>query len=272
MVNIMSKQFFFLAGLHRSGNTVLASILNQNPDFYVSPLSSLVQHMWNAHSHMMNSQNGMINSLDVQRSIYMTGKMIDLYYEDVNKPIIFDRNKAWANPGNIDLLRFHLNVKPKIIFTTRPILEIIASKIHLDKDGLLFHMRNDNFIEDSNLTEDENLADYLASDMFKIEVLRSYFLQSLDNPQNDGIIHVVKYEDLLNSPQKTMDKIYNFLELDLFEHDFNNIQQIEGNNEFVIGLPKDLHKIRKEISKSNVRVEDYLSQYTIDKYKDVRYF
>ena len=39
------KQFFFLAGMQRSGATVLSAILNQNPDVWVSPASPLYRMM-----------------------------------------------------------------------------------------------------------------------------------------------------------------------------------------------------------------------------------
>ena len=36
------KTYHFLAGLPRSGSTVLASILNQNPEVYVTPTSPML--------------------------------------------------------------------------------------------------------------------------------------------------------------------------------------------------------------------------------------
>jgi hypothetical protein len=35
------KQFFFMAGMQRSGATVLSAILNQNKDMWVTPASPL---------------------------------------------------------------------------------------------------------------------------------------------------------------------------------------------------------------------------------------
>ena len=86
------------------------------------------------------------------------------------------------------------------------------------------------------------------------------------------MIHVVKYEDLLNTPQETMDKIYDFLEIESFQHNFKNIRKIEEYDETAAKLPKDLHKVRRVLGKSDVRVEDYLTPRCIEKYKDLRYF
>ena len=37
----MNKQIFFLSGMFRCGTNLLRSIMNQNPDFYISPNSFL---------------------------------------------------------------------------------------------------------------------------------------------------------------------------------------------------------------------------------------
>lgn len=38
----MNKSIYFLAGLPRSGSTLLANILAQNPSIYVTPTSGIV--------------------------------------------------------------------------------------------------------------------------------------------------------------------------------------------------------------------------------------
>ena len=40
------KTYHLLAGLPRSGNTLLSAILNQNPDIYSSPLSPITGMLW----------------------------------------------------------------------------------------------------------------------------------------------------------------------------------------------------------------------------------
>lgn len=268
----MGKQYHFLAGLHRSGNTVLSSILNQNPETYSSPISSLVEHMWVCHSTIQNFESSRVSSEDKQRSINMVSKMTERYYEDIDKPIVFDRSKAWANPANINMIKTYVSKKSKIIFTTRPILQCVASLIAIDKETMIMNMLNSNFVLNPKLKENENLADFLFSDYSNPELIRKYFIDSIDNPDNAGMIHVVKYEDLLSTPQETMDNIYNFLELESFKHNFKNIRKLEEYDDAAAGLAKDLHKVRRVLGKGDVRIEEYLTPYTIEKYKDLRYF
>lgn len=197
--------------------------------------------------------------------------MLDNYYEDVEKPIVFDRDKNWAHPANTQMMKECLDFKPKIIFTTRPIIEILASFIAIDKDTLVGWMNNSGYRYNDKLTLNDNLCDYLMSENGEVRrILRS--LDSIDNPDDAGMIYVVKYEDLLDAPQETMNGIYDFLEIEQFKHNFTNIRKIEEYNEAAAGLPKDLHKIRRVLGKSDVKVEEYLTPYAIEKYKDVRYY
>lgn len=266
----MGKQYYFLAGLHRSGNTVLSSILNQHPDIYTSPLGPLCEYMWRTYYASKEFESAKSN-IYPERSKRLLSRMLENYYEDIEKPIIFDRDKNWAHPANIEMIKDCLNFKPKIIFTTRPIVEILASFIAIDRDRLTLWMNNDSFKTNDKLTLNDNLCDYLMDEnSHLIKGLRA--LQSIDNPDNAGMIHVVKYEDLLNTPQETINGIYDFLEIEGFNHNFKNIRKIEEYNEAAAGLPKDLHKVRRVLGKGNVRVKDYLTPRSIEKYKDVRYF
>jgi len=268
----VGKTFHFLAGLHRSGNTVLSAILNQHPEIYVSPISTLIEHIWVCHVTAQNFQSAQASTQDRQRSINMILNLPELYYEDIEKMVIFDRSKSWTNSENINIIKTYITKNPKIVFTTRPILECMASFIAIDKDAIVKNMENSPFIQDINLKENENLADFLISEHNNFGFTRMLALQSIDNPENDGMIHIVKYEDLLSTPQETMDKIYDFFEIDHFQHNVKNIKKLEEYNESAAGLTKDLHKVRSILGKGDVRVEEYLTPYTIEKYKDARYY
>jgi len=266
----VGKQYHFLAGLHRSGNTVLSAILNQHPDIYSSPLSPVLAYMWNTYVSSKDFQSAK-NNMSPERSVRMISKMLENYYEDVDRTFVFDRDKNWAHPANFEMMKECLNFKPKIIFTTRPITEVLASFIAIDGKNIANQMYFSGYNVDSSLSENDNICAYLMQEeMHTGRILKA--LESIDNADNAGMIHVVKYEDLLNTPQETMDKIYDFLEIESFQHNFKNIRKIEDYDEAAAGLPKDLHKIRRVLGKGDVRVEDYLTPRSIEKYKDLRYF
>lgn len=268
----MNKKYYFLAGFFRSGNTVLSSILNQNPKVYSSPISSLVEHMWQSNLVLKNFQASVSNLDNFERSKRVISSMPDLYYQDVDKEVIFDRTKGWANPANINMLKDYVSKNPKIVFTTRPVIEMMTSFVAIAKDALVLEMNNSHFVQNIEISVNDNLADFLFSQYSNFGSNLKWALESIDNPENEGIIHTVKYEDLLSSPQQTMNSIYDFLDMDRFDHDFENIIKIENYREDVVGLPEDLHRVRPMLSKSDIKPEEYFSVDTIAKYANSRYF
>lgn len=258
----MNKKYYFLAGIHRSGNTVLSAILNQHPDIYSSPLNPLCEYMWLIHS----SQHEVTAISDSSyRKNNLLSKIIDIYYEDVEKPIIIDREKNWLHPANMKMIDLYMPENPKIIYTVRPIAEILASLIAIKKDMLIDAM-NIFWDYDKDISLNDNLCEFLILSSSS-EISRNLqAIESIKDPKNKNKIHIVNYHSLLDHPQETMNDIYKFLDIDSFNHNFNNIQSIEKYNDKKLGLPKNLHKIRKKLSVGSVKVDDYVSQYIKEKY------
>jgi hypothetical protein len=266
--DVIDKKYFFLAGLFRSGNTVLSSILNQNPTLYVSPLSPVVEYMWRCHQD--GGFESAITYPNKNNMLNMISKMPDAYYQDINKPVIIDRNKTWANPANISMIKTYITPTPKIIFTIRPLRECIASAINIMRNRLFLEMNYNKYPYNINISENDNMAEYLLVSNY-YELL--YFAHSsFIDKSNKDLIHLVKYDELLDNPGKTMDEVYSFLELDNFNHDFSNIIKIEEELEVAANLPFDLHKIRPKLEKSKLNISKVLSKEIIEKCDEMDLF
>jgi sulfotransferase len=63
----------------------------------------------------------------------------------------------------------------------------------------------------------------------------------------DSKVLFVKMEDLNLYPDTEMNRIYEYLEIPHFQHDFDNIEQITTEDDEVYGLSKDLHSIRPKL-------------------------
>jgi sulfotransferase len=63
---------------------------------------------------------------------------------------------------------------------------------------------------------------------------------------NDRKILFIKYEELFQSPQLQLNRIYDYLEIPRFEHNFNNIQQVTFEDDKFFGIYGD-HKIRPSL-------------------------
>jgi sulfotransferase len=64
---------------------------------------------------------------------------------------------------------------------------------------------------------------------------------------NDRKMHFIKYENLMKDPQEEMNKLYKYLGIDTFTHDFNNIEQITKEDDEVYGVYGD-HKIKPKLT------------------------
>lgn len=56
----------------------------------------------------------------------------------------------------------------------------------------------------------------------------------------------IRYEDLCDNPTREMRKVYEYLGLPYFEHDFNNIEQVTKEDDEVYGIYGD-HVIKPKL-------------------------
>jgi len=266
----MNKTYHFLAGLPRSGNTLLSAILNQNPDIYSTPLSPLPSLMWDFANTCNTAEQVIRNTENQIKSEIFLSSFMDNYYKEVEKPVVIDREKAWGTPANLSIIKQYVTPTPKIIFTVRDILEIIASFIKMDANYLKNGAYNSNYYMANYRSEKDLVAEFLMEPNGDIgKGLLS--LASAFYPENKGMFHIVEYNNLVFNPEETMAGIYDFLEMPHYQHNFNKIQKVEKDNDEVLGLPKDLHDIRKSLSNSSTSI-DILSDYIKHKYSNMEFW
>jgi sulfotransferase len=265
----MNKTYHFLSGLPRSGNTLLSAILNQNPDIYSSPISPVSESMWNYKSSCYTEaiNRNKENKLRSETFLY---SFIDNFYKDIEKPTIIDREKMWGTPGNLELIKEYITPNPKIIFTVRNVLDIIASFVKMDADYIKKDIYNSEYFFANYRSEKDAVVEHLMAvngDIDKALLsLASAFL-----PENKGMFHIVEYNDLVLKPEETMSGIYKFLELPEYQHNFNKIEKVEVDSDEAIGLPKSLHEIRNSLSQSTTNL-DILSDYIKHKYSNMEFW
>jgi sulfotransferase len=265
----MDKTYHFLAGLPRSGNTLLSAILNQNQDIYSTPLSPVSGLMW-AYKNSYDIESINRNKENKLRSEILLSSFMDNFYKDVEKPIVIDREKMWGTPANLDLIKEYITPTPKIIFTVRDVLDIISSFVKMDSDYLKANTINSNYFSNNYRSPKDAIAEYLMAPNGDIDkALLS--LSSAFYPENKGMFHIVEYNDLVSKPEETMSGIYKFLELPEYQHNFEKIEKVETDDDEAAGLPKNLHDVRKNISKSTT-ISDILSDYIKHKYSKMEFW
>ena len=224
----MKKQLAFLSGIPRSGSTVLAAILNQNPMTHVSTTSGLVEALNSLATSWHSS--GLLNDNDPKKKKLaqtMRGA-IDSFYEDKTAPFIIDKSRSWPIAEIMSAMSQVLGKQPKIIATVRSVPDCAASFLRIAKP--------------------ENLDEFMHSGKLMTHLKGSYLM--LQNgysfaPKN---FLFVEYEDLLADPKTQMARIHNFLELPDFLYDFDNIDgsTVAEDDEQLHGLA-GLHDIKPKL-------------------------
>jgi len=237
------KTLYFLGGLPRSGSTLLGSLLNQHLDIYVSPTSPL--------GDVLTDIEKSFNQLDIQFtfdrkniSYNVYSSILSNFYNHISKPIILDKHRFWGK--NLDTVQKFLSNKPKIVATYRPIPEVITSYISLIEKTK--HQNNfiDNHLRQDNLQiTNNNRADYI----WRYYVAPSYESMIYGITKYPDWVHLVEYNNLIKNPKEEMQKIYNFLEVNNYENNFDMIENACGEQKDEEWGLKDLHTIRPKLSK-----------------------
>lgn len=269
----MDKSFYFISGLPRSGSTALSAILNQNPRFYSGPSSPVVGLMISI-EQQLSSNELFLAYPKPQQAGEIISNILPQYYSDIDKPIIFDKNRSWTD--RLHYIEGYFGFTPKVICPMRNIDEILSSFISM-------HRRNNyeingkiNFIDEmlikSNVPlTDNNRCEFLMSQNGILGQSYNGIKGALMKGQQQ-FIHFVEYDDLINSPEETMRKIYEFLDEEYYDHDFNNLVNINSENDSLVYGVKDMHSVRRELGRASADPEEILSGDILSKCKNLEFW
>ena len=257
-----------MAGLPRSGSTLLKSILNQNPNIHANPVSPVMELMYHTEEYLKQSEQYL--GYPKPKSAYkIISSYIENYYFDREESVIIDHCRAWTN--NIERIKTYITPNPKIICPVRDIVEILTSfitMVHRNDDQVSFI--DQHLIEKGVTVDDDNRCQYLMSDEGIVE--QALWAQSQAFIKNDTRhLLMIEYNDLVNAPDETMRRIYDFLEMDNYNHNFKNVENHHRENDDQWYL-KDMHYVRKEVKKTSKKPEDVLSPYILNRYKQLEYW
>ena len=201
-------EMLFLAGLPRSGSTLLRSILNQNPILFSGPISPSVELLYYTDKYFQSSEM-LLASPNPQGCYDVLSNMMDHLYHNImekeGKSKIIEFNRAL--PNNIERFRTYIKDDVRIVCPVRSIPEILASfisLIHKNNDKVSFV---DQYLIDKGIeVNDDNRCDYLMSDYGIVgQALFSMSRPYLRNEQS--LLKIVEYDDLVENTDKVMEDL-----------------------------------------------------------------
>lgn len=246
------KSLYFLSGLPRSGYKVLSAILNQHPHILATATSGLIDVMgavcatWEASPTTNNRPKEELYRL--LRSV-VNGK-----YETESKPVIIDKNRAWANPIIMDTMQQVLGHPPKIIATVRHPADCAASFVRL--------------------VNPENTTVFLNNPSGVIQHLKSSYAALQDGyEKRPECFLFVDYDELLQSPQAQLDRVLKFLGLTTYDFDFNGIDNkvvVEPDNA-ALGIT-NLYTISPRLFRQHSRAAKDILDYHWDSFDKAKFW
>lgn len=271
----MTKNIYFIAGLQRSGGTLISAILNQNPDIWAAPTSPLLPMLIEL-SPVFDGQSNQ----DFDRSLDLTNVLKGVpqnFYQSRHEKNILDKNHAWSTPDAVDIIsKFIVEDinKIKIICPVRNILEILASfntiiektpesvgNNNIDRGAINFTA--------PDLAIPDRRAEFLMMPNQDINT-HLYGMRQALKPKLRHMFHFVEYNDIIEKTKETMDGIYDFLELEKFNHTFDNLQSQEKPNSST-GM-YNLHTVRSKVEKKSINPEEIFSPEVIRKFSNLEFW
>jgi sulfotransferase len=229
----------FISGLPRSGSTLLAAILRQNPRFH-SGMSSPVGSLFMALQGAMSRRNEAAVFIDENQKRELLKGLFGGFYHAVHPhKLVFDTNRAWCSklPTLVKLFP-----QAKVICCVRHVPWIMDSIERLIRDNAYelsgifgFESLNTVYTRVNRLATSDGLVG------FAIDALREAFW----GEHADRLI-LVGYEALTRNPEDTLRKLYAFLGEPWFVHDFDNVEYEANEFDLALGTP-NLHKVRRKV-------------------------
>jgi sulfotransferase len=237
------EKIFFQSSLPRAGSTLLQNILGQNPDFYTTPTSGLIEMLYRSRNAYSDSPEFKAQDEKTMLKAFMgyCRGGLEGYFKDItDKKYIVDKSRAWGI-NNDFLNMFYEN--PKIVCVIRDPRDIFTS---MEKNYRKNPHINSGVVNNAELkgtTVEKRIDHWVANPPLGISFdwLRDIVSQGLHKK-----ILFIKYEDLTKNPQHELNRVYDFFEVERYIHDFSNIQQVTHEDDKVHGIFGD-HKIRQEV-------------------------
>ena len=268
------KTYYFMAGLPRSGSTVLSAILNQNPRFYSGPSSPVLSTMHTVENHLANNElfNGYPKPEQAQLII---SNIINQFYSDVENPVVIDKNRAWT--VRVPYIEGYIGQQAKIICPVRDIDEILTSMIMMIrrnpyKEG----QERINFIDEQLVKlniplSDDNRCEYIAGPQGilgqSLDAIQEGFKQGFSDR-----IHFVEYKDLVNNSGETLKSLYEFLGEEYYEHTFDGLENQNQEQDLRTYGLGDMHQVHSKLESTAPDPSEILSKNILNKCKGMDFW
>ncbi|MEM9109165.1 MAG: sulfotransferase [Planctomycetota bacterium] len=238
--------FHFLGGLPRSGSTLLCNILAQNPRVHATQTSACMDVMFGVRNNWDKLIEHKAHPMPQAKQRVLRG-ILKSYYADVSRPVVIDKCRGWVSL--LEMAELALDRPAKIIIPVRDLRDVLASFERLWREQAASGQINgesENYFRFQ--TTEGRIAHWIRDDQ-PVGLAYNRIRDAVTRFQNQDLLdrlHFVPFERLTTDPTGALADLYRFLGEPVFEHDFEQIEQVTTEDDSVFGF-QDLHTIRGKV-------------------------
>ena len=235
----MQNGIHFISGLPRSGSTLLAGILRQNPRFHAA-MTGPVGSMYMALESAMSRRNETAVFIDeTQRRDVLKGIFSSYYSRIHTDKVVCDSNRLWC--AKLPAIT-QLFPDARIVCCVRDLswvmdsIERLVRKNAFELSGMFgFEPGSTVYTRLNQIARSDGMVGYA------LDALREGFFSE----QAPRLI-LVEYQALTRAPRSTMEHLYSLLGEPVFDHDFENVDYDAEFFDMALGTP-GLHRVRRKV-------------------------
>lgn len=237
------NKLVFLCGVPRSGSTLLANLLAQNPAVHATATSGLLDTLQGiaAICDTSDSYRAMPKDEREERKLAVLRGAISGYFSHAEGKACFDKNRGW--PTAFEMMEWVLGHRDKVkaIVCVRDLRDVLASFEKLYRKTSVTR---------GGPTQPEHLtavsrADFVLQPDRPVGLAMNAIRDAVTRGWRDHLLFV-DYDDVCRKPQAELDKIYQFIGEESFGHDPMNVEQVTHEDDSVHEFA-GLHDIRPEV-------------------------
>ncbi len=232
------RRLLFISGLPRSGSTLLAAILRQNPRFRAG-ISSLLADIFGVTLRAMSMSEGAQFVNEEQRRAVLSAVFEAYYLHEPEGVVVFDTNRAWCS---LTAAISQLLPTSRVVCCVRSPAWILDSVERLIQRNAL-HAPRTVGADRGNVFE--RCGAMTAPNGFLSAPL-SGLKQAWVGECADRVI-AVRYNSLCENTCRVLAEIYDLVEEEPFQRDFDNFEYEEPEFDSRLGMP-GLHRVDGPVS------------------------
>ena len=242
----MPPKIFYHSSMPRTGSSLLQNILAQNPDFYVTPTSGLVTlvlgiQQMHSTSFEVKAQDPVLMKKGF--NAFCRGGMESYCRSLTDKPYFLDKSRSWGI--NFDLLKLIFDEEPKIICMVRDLRQIFSSWEKKYRENRDRFPASESSTVGTPMTTFRRVVNQLQPPVHPIGIALDRLSEIFHQGWNKKML-ILRYEDMTIQPEETLQKVYEYLEVPHFKHNFTSIEQVTQEDDIVYGYA-GLHDIRSKV-------------------------